>query len=390
MSDKVTVRKILIEVARGLVEENLPLSDILDDLELEDTIDASERDAIDEAQGKDQLKKLCDFLKKKSDLPLAYSTFRKQLMNHTRDSYDKIVKPIEDKHNYNKVQLTRDEHAELTHKPAYAEKQAASPPSSTPAQPGTHTPTVSSLAKTKPALKPKPLVKAKPALKVKPLTPLKPILKPKPLIPSKIKGQPTFIPAQLKVPATDPDSYYRVYKALHLVAHEAIPCVDRCLSTWHANQALPSCTGQCPIGKKPKPPVSCQNCLAWCQAVEGALYNQPPKVRLQVTWSNVNSSGLGKTYLEVAKAFVLRLPHKQTSAGASSTCNQYNSMSDFDSASLLMIMAKFAGFHNGTKASYDTIMKVAGIRNELSHMTLQEDMQIDDQKVKQYFQEIKT
>ncbi|XP_072048815.1 uncharacterized protein, partial [Amphiura filiformis] len=186
-------------------------------------------------------------------------------------------------------------------------------------------------------------------------------------------------------PATDPDSYYRVHKALHLVAHEAIPCVDKCLSTWHANQAIPSCTGQCPIGKKPKPQTSCQNCLAWCQAVEGAFYYQPPQTP-QITWSNINPSDLGKAYVEVGKAFVLRLPHKQTKAAAASS--QYNSMSDFDSASLLMIMARFAGFHYGTKSSYDTIMKVAGIRNELSHMRLQDDMQIDDQKVKKYFQDI--
>ncbi|XP_072023003.1 uncharacterized protein [Amphiura filiformis] len=97
MDDKGTVSRILTEVRRGLVEENLPLDEVLDDLELEGIIDVSEREAIDEEQEKDQLKKLFVFLKKKPDLPLAYKAFRTQLMKHARK-----VKPIEDKHNYNK------------------------------------------------------------------------------------------------------------------------------------------------------------------------------------------------------------------------------------------------------------------------------------------------
>ncbi len=163
---------------------------------------------------------------------------------------------------------------------------------------------------------------------------------------------------------TDPESYYRIYKALHLVTHEAISCVDKCLTTWHSNQTLPSCTGQCPTGKKPKSPASCQACVNWGQAVEGALYqppanpsNQPSATaasgRPQIAWTNVNSSKLGNSHVEVAKAFVLRLPHKSTSGST------YNHVSDFDSASLLMIMAKFTMFHYGTKSNYDIIMKVS-------------------------------
>ncbi|XP_072043301.1 uncharacterized protein [Amphiura filiformis] len=63
-------------------------------------------------------------------------------------------------------------------------------------------------------------------------------------------------------------------------------------------------------------------------------------------------------------------------------------MSDFDSASLLMVMARFSMFHNGDPASYDIIMKVAGIRNDLSHMGLKDDMNLVDHTVKQYFQNI--
>ena len=53
-----------------------------------------------------------------------------------------------------------------------------------------------------------------------------------------------FYNHRVVVMAKTSDAYYRVYKALHLVAHEAIPCVDNCLKVWHANQqqALPPCS----------------------------------------------------------------------------------------------------------------------------------------------------
>ena len=118
----------------------------------------------------------------------------------------------------------------------------------------------------------------------------------------------------------DSDAYYRVYKALHLVTHEAIPCVDNCLKVWHARQlqTLLPCTAQCPDGKKPKPPASCQNCVAWGVAIEGALYHAPNILSPpQITWTNVSQSNLSKSHVEVAKAYVLRLPKLQTSSGSS-------------------------------------------------------------------------
>ena len=159
----------------------------------------------------------------------------------------------------------------------------------------------------------------------------------------------------------DSDAYYRVYKALHLVTHEALPCVDNCLKVWHAQQIqkLSPCTAQCPNGKKPKPPASCQNCVAWGTAIEGALYQptaNPSSATPQLTWANVSQSNLSKSHVEVAKAFVLRLPKKQGFSGAST--QHYTSVSDFDSASLLMIMARFTDFHHGDRASYDGIIKV--------------------------------
>ncbi|XP_072025968.1 uncharacterized protein [Amphiura filiformis] len=168
----------------------------------------------------------------------------------------------------------------------------------------------------------------------------------------------------------DSDAYYRCYKALHLVTHEAIPCVDQCLQVWQGNQALPPCTtGQCSSGKKPKQPTSCQSCEDWGKILQAAAYKS------QITWSNVSSTNLSKSHVEVAKAFVLRLQRQKT----------YTKIVDLDSASLLMIMTRFQPFHGGDQTSFEVIQKVAEIRNDLSHMRVADSMQIGDSKVKEYF-----
>ena len=164
----------------------------------------------------------------------------------------------------------------------------------------------------------------------------------------------------------DPDAYYRVYKALHLVTHEAIPSVDNCLSKWHAiqQQSLPPCSVlgplQCPAGKKPKAPksfqqlmspASCKECEAWGNAVEAMLFHPsttPLAAKPHMTWQNISPSNLAESHVEVAKAFVLRLQKDI----------QYNKLEDFDSASLLMIMAKFKEFHKSDQTSCDIISKV--------------------------------
>ncbi|XP_072036781.1 uncharacterized protein [Amphiura filiformis] len=99
-------------------------------------------------------------------------------------------------------QLTRDEPAETTQS-TYGEEQTASPPSTNSLPTERHIRTVSSLAKADKALKPKPVVKAKPLVKANPALTAKPQiiprkLRPKPHMPSKIKGQPSFIPAQFE------------------------------------------------------------------------------------------------------------------------------------------------------------------------------------------------
>ena len=186
------------------------------------------------------------------------------------------------------------------------------------------------------------------------------------------------------VPTTS-DAYYRCYTALHLVTHRAIPCVDNSLRTWHTNQTIPPCTGQgkCPVGKKLKVPASCQNCTEWGKRIEAAVYLNPPKPgpppvgpqpppsqtsqkSPHVVWGNVNTSDLGNSHLEVAKAFVLRLPNKPLQGtgaiGAAVTASKpYSRLEDFDSASLLMIMTRFKDFHGGDQASFEIIEKVGHV-----------------------------
>ncbi|XP_072036598.1 NLR family CARD domain-containing protein 4-like [Amphiura filiformis] len=176
----------------------------------------------------------------------------------------------------------------------------------------------------------------------------------------------------------DDDVYYKCFKGLHLVTQEAISCVDNCLKVWHCNQAISACTtGNCPKGKKPKQPASCQNCIDWGNAVEATVYH-PPSSKTQVTWTNVSSSSFSKSHVEIAKAFVLRLPNKKP----------YTSIADFDTASLLMIMSRFQEFHGGDYTSYENISKVADMRNEMSHMGLGKNMHIDDRKAEEYFKNL--
>ena len=151
------------------------------------------------------------------------------------------------------------------------------------------------------------------------------------------------------------DDYYRCYKALNLVVHAAIPCVDHCLRGWHQQQRaiLSHCTRQgfCPPLRKPKPSVSCQSCIGWGQAIEAASYHPYLPAKSTIIWTNVTSSNLYISHVEVAKAFVLRLSSK----------SNISRIEDLDSASLLMIMGKFAQFHAGDFATYDCIQRVSSV-----------------------------
>ena len=152
------------------------------------------------------------------------------------------------------------------------------------------------------------------------------------------------------------DGYIRCCKALHLVVHQSIPCVDDIIRNWHTAQGLPSCgrprprpptnPTTCKDNGKPKVSSSCPNCVAWAQAVENTYYPQAAKGNIQ--WSNINPLCLPTSHVEVAKAFVLRLPRDK----------QVLNVEDFDSASLLKIMMNFVVFHGGDSSKFDIIKKV--------------------------------
>ena len=149
---------------------------------------------------------------------------------------------------------------------------------------------------------------------------------------------------------TNSDDYYRFYKALHLVVHAAIPCVEHCLQDWHQRQkaVLSPCTnpGICPPKRKPKQPVSCQSCVNWGVAIEAALYKQA-----MITWRNVTSSNLYSSHVEVAKAFIWLLPSN----------SRISRIEDLDSVNLLKIMLNFEHFHAGDFATYDCILRVSSV-----------------------------
>ena len=165
-------------------------------------------------------------------------------------------------------------------------------------------------------------------------------------------------PLTMAAAARNSDGYIRCCKALHLVTHQAIPCVEDVLIKWHTDQKriLLACTRPrprppsnpetCSDKGKPKPQTSCANCVAWGKEVEKAYYPQSAKERIQ--WSNVNPACFHRSHVAIAEAFVLRLQRDK----------QYKKIAHFDSASLLMIMMRFEEFHRGDVAKFDVIKKV--------------------------------
>ena len=157
------------------------------------------------------------------------------------------------------------------------------------------------------------------------------------------------------------DGYIRCCKALHLVTHQAIPCVDDVLIKWHAvkQRTLFPCSrprprpplnpATCSDKGKPKPQSSCANCVAWGKEVEKAYFPQSDKER--IPWSNVNPACFHRSHVAIAEAFVLRLQRDK----------QYKKIDHFDSASLLTIMMRFQEFHRGDVAKFNIIKKVNSI-----------------------------
>ena len=159
--------------------------------------------------------------------------------------------------------------------------------------------------------------------------------------------------------STDISNFARCHQAIQLVCHQAGTCVDSVLQAWHKSKThvIPHCSRPrprppsnpqvCSDRGKPKPSSSCQNCVQWGAAVEAEYY--PPHLRGVIPWGNVNPTVSSRHYMEVAKAFVLRLQPNQPLTKAT----------DLDSASLLMLMIRFGEFHKCDQVSYDIIKKVS-------------------------------
>jgi hypothetical protein len=152
----------------------------------------------------------------------------------------------------------------------------------------------------------------------------------------------------------DADNFSRCQQAIQDVLFPtAVQCVQEVLQDWHTQkkQTLSSCLApnvgpnQCLTKGKPKPSKSCRHCMSWGKALETAQY--PPSSN-SIVWSNINPTLLYHNPIEIAKGFVLRLPVGQTMP----------TFGDFDTASLLMIMTRFAEFHQSDQVSYNQIKKV--------------------------------
>ena len=151
----------------------------------------------------------------------------------------------------------------------------------------------------------------------------------------------------------DHSNFVRLHRAIQLVCDKALPCITDTLTKWHSNQlqVLHPCASphQCPVTGKPKPGKSCQGCVDWGNALQ-TVYYPPIQPNVQnIQWSNVNPSLFHQDPVEVAKAFVLRLPSGKS----------YKSVGDFDAASLLMIMMRFGEFHGGNRSVFDKIKEVS-------------------------------
>ncbi|XP_072039354.1 uncharacterized protein [Amphiura filiformis] len=175
------------------------------------------------------------------------------------------------------------------------------------------------------------------------------------------------------------DNFIRLHLAVQYICNEALPCISETLKNWHSNQTkiLQPCQTpqQCTNKGKPKPGKSCPACVAWGNAIESVYYKPAGQQNAQITWGNVDPTRFHHDPIEVAKAFVLRLvPGKP-----------YNSLGDFDAASLLMLMMNLAIFHGNNTSVYDRIKMVSALRNSLSHMNVDDNLSLEEKEVEASF-----
>ena len=145
------------------------------------------------------------------------------------------------------------------------------------------------------------------------------------------------------------DNFIRSHEGIQVVCAAILPSIQKTLTQWHQQQqtVLGYCTSPHTCKSKGRPVVnkSCPSCVQWGQAIETAYY--PQSNIKSIPWANINPTLLGIDFIQVAKAYALRLPG-----------TVYKDLGDFDAASLLMIMLHFQPFHQGDVMIPDKISKV--------------------------------
>ena len=145
-------------------------------------------------------------------------------------------------------------------------------------------------------------------------------------------------------------NFIRCHEAIQLICSLSMPLVRLSIEQWHQMMQthLQNCTTpHCPAKGKPNAKRgSCPSCVQWGVALQNT--HSPSQNLVNPQWPNVNPTLLHKDPVEVAKAFVLRLPKGHI-------CRSFG---DFDVASILMMMVHFKGFHRGIKQHREHIEKV--------------------------------
>ena len=147
------------------------------------------------------------------------------------------------------------------------------------------------------------------------------------------------------------DNFVRCHEAVHLVCSAILPSIQKTLDDWHQRNLgnLGCCTSPQSCPNKGKPVARkgfCKSCVDWGQAIENAYF--PQSNTLSIKWVNINPTLFCKDPIEAAKVFVLRLPQGHS----------YNSVDDFDAASLLMLALHFGPYHQSDQIFFDKLEKV--------------------------------
>ena len=154
---------------------------------------------------------------------------------------------------------------------------------------------------------------------------------------------------------SSPVNFVKVLQALQHVCEKASPSIYKIVNIWHSYQKLSKKQCSQPqvcskVKGKPKPNTSCPECVKWGRVIETVHYARAPSI----TWTNINTSLLHGSAIEVCNGFALNLPSGQ----------RPTQMCDYDTASILKIMMGFGEYHQNNQGTqnypdpYLTIRKV--------------------------------